>query len=212
MKTLAVYYSLTGKTETIVRTMQDSLNADVVEIRELSDRGRLSAHTFGCISSRFKKASNTFPMDIDISDYGNIIIASPVWGGYPAPAIYNFIRGYQLKNKNVYGILCYSKKIGEAENILKKEFDNQNIPCKAIVSIKSNSPTMEGLCFGNVFFDIDKRNNLVLKEKQKDSCLNDQSKKTVKKTKCPAIAKEKEVDFSYNKNLSKNKKSPIRKV
>ena len=203
MKTLAVYYSLTGKTEVIVRTMQDSLNADVVEIRELHDRSKFNAYTLGCILSKLKKASNTYPMDINITDYDNIIIATPVWAGYPAPAVYNFIRGYQLRGKNVYGLISYSKDPGKAEEALKREFDTQGIPIKAIITVQTNDATMESLDLGKIFFDVDDNDRIVLRKKiYFEKVKSTTYPKQVPVEKKPQVNAE-DIDFSYNRYLGK---------
>ena len=201
MKTLVVYYSLSGKTEIIVRTMQDSLNADIIEIQELSDRSRFNAYTLGCILSRMKKASNTYPMEVNTSNYDNIVIATPLWGGYPAPAIYNFIRGYQLSGKNIYGLITYSKNLKNAESVLKKEFDKQGLNCRAIILVRSDSATIESLESKEVFFDIDKDNRIILRHRDDNNIYIPKPNITIYNKDISQ-----EIDLAYNRSLGKTKK------
>lgn len=214
MKTLVVYYSFTGKTEQIAKSIHRSLGADVVEIREITNRSRFCTITLGVWRAKKRKGSAVFPLDVNLSDYDIIIVATPVWAGAPAPAVYNFIREYALENKTVYGLICYKSDPKNASKILKEEMEKMNIRCKAIISVQSNEVTMKALKNREVFFDIDSDGKIFLETVQKKHQILDENsalkenqfdlpKKEKKLIPEEILRQEPELDFSYNRRLRK---------
>jgi flavodoxin len=92
MKSLVVYYSLTGKTRLVAQVIAEALNATLVEITETKARkfGPFIYLTggFGAITNRGSKIN---PIDVDLKQYERIFIGSPIWGSRPVPAINSFI-------------------------------------------------------------------------------------------------------------------------
>lgn len=92
MKTLVVFYSFTGHTKAIATKKARKLGADLLEIRELKKRSRPGAYLFGSLAARKRRevALDAFPTDW--SSYDRILIAVPVWWGYPAPAFNTLVK------------------------------------------------------------------------------------------------------------------------
>jgi len=92
MKSLVVYYSLTGKTKLVSRVIAEALNAKLVEIKETKPRkpGGL-VYLTGSLAALMNKGSKTKPVDINLKRYERIFIGSPTWASRPAPAINSFI-------------------------------------------------------------------------------------------------------------------------
>ncbi|MGQ9546841.1 MAG: flavodoxin family protein [Dehalococcoidia bacterium] len=91
MKSLVVYYSLTGKTKLVAQAIAEALNAALVEIRETTVRHIPLVYLTGSFAALMNRGSKINPIDIDLRQYEKIFIGSPTWGSRPAPAINSFI-------------------------------------------------------------------------------------------------------------------------
>lgn len=102
MKTLVIYYSLTGKTRVVARAIAESLNATLVEITETKLRKPgLRVYLSGGFAAVANRASDIKPITIDVSQYDRVFVGSPVWASRPAPAINSFIRGTDFEGRTV---------------------------------------------------------------------------------------------------------------
>ena len=102
MKSLVVYYSLTGKTRLVAQAIAEALNAALVEIRETKPRkpGPLIYLTGG-YAAVMNRGSKINPIDVDLKQYERIFIGSPNWGDRPAPAINSFIYQTNFEGRSV---------------------------------------------------------------------------------------------------------------
>ena len=87
MKQLIIYYSYTGKTKQWAQQTAKETDAELVEVKELKDRSKFNAYVFGSLSARKQKNPSIQPISVDFSQYEKILIAGPIWAGFPAPAI-----------------------------------------------------------------------------------------------------------------------------
>jgi len=102
MKSLVVYYSLTGKTKLVSRVIAEALNAKSVEIKETKPRrGKLSVYVMGGFAAVRNKGSNINPVKLDLKQYDRIFIGSPIWASRPAPAINSFIYQADFEGRSV---------------------------------------------------------------------------------------------------------------
>lgn len=106
MKTLVIYYSYTGKTKKIAEGLAKKESADMIEVKEKKTRSKFSAYVFGSLAARGQKQTALQPFDADFSAYDKIIIAMPIWAGYPAPAMNNII-SLLPKGKKIELIMTY---------------------------------------------------------------------------------------------------------
>jgi flavodoxin len=102
MKSLVVYYSLTGKTKLAAQAIAEALNATLVEIKETKPRklGGLIYLTGG-LAALMNRRSEINPIDVDLKQYERIFIGSPIWAYRPAPAINSFIYQTNFEGQSV---------------------------------------------------------------------------------------------------------------
>ena len=102
MKSLVVYYSLTGKTRLIAQTIAQALSATLVEIREKKPR-KLGPFIyliggFGAITNRTSKIN---PVDIGSNQCESIFIGSPIWASRPTPGVNSFIYQTDFEDRDI---------------------------------------------------------------------------------------------------------------
>jgi flavodoxin len=102
MKSLVVYYSLTGKTKLVSQAIAEALNATLVEIKEVKPRkpGGLIYLT-GSFAAFINKGSKINPIDVDLKQYERIFIGSPIWAYRPAPAVNSFIYKTNFEGRSI---------------------------------------------------------------------------------------------------------------
>ncbi len=123
MKSLVVYYSLTGKTRLVAQAIAEALSATLLEIRERKTR-KLGPFIylvggFGAITNR---ASKINPVDVDLKQCERIFVGSPIWGSRPVPAVNSFIYQTNLEGRNVIPFFSMGGNTAEKalENITAK--------------------------------------------------------------------------------------------
>jgi len=91
MKSLVVYYSLTGKTKLVSQVIAETLNATLLEIEERRPIPMPFVYVSGGFAAFMNRGSKINPIDVDLKQYERIFIGSPIWAYRPAPAINSFI-------------------------------------------------------------------------------------------------------------------------
>ncbi len=119
MKTLIVYYSLTGKTHVVAQTLAAELNAD---IRRVEDVKKPSVSFWFYISAGFRAIrgveTEIKPIDTSLQGYDRVFVGSPVWGGSPSTPINAFISKADFTGKDV--VLFMTMGGDNASGALKK--------------------------------------------------------------------------------------------
>jgi flavodoxin len=100
-KALVVYYSRTGNTRAIAESVREVLGADIQEIKDMKDRSGFFGFIGGMIDSRKHPITEISPREVNIKDYGLIVIGSPGWGVKLTPAINTFISKTDFTGKKV---------------------------------------------------------------------------------------------------------------
>jgi flavodoxin len=101
MKTLVIYYSLTGKTELVAQEIAKELNADLRKVEDLKKPSIAWAYFYGGYSAMRGKEWKIKPVDLNLSGYDRIFVGSPVWAGKPAPAVNTVIASIDFTGKTV---------------------------------------------------------------------------------------------------------------
>ena len=101
MKSLVVYYSLTGKTRLVAQAIAEALNATLVEIEERRPIPMPFVYLSGSFAAFMNRGSKINPVDVDSKQYERIFIGSPLWAYRPAPAINSFIYQTNLEGRSV---------------------------------------------------------------------------------------------------------------
>jgi flavodoxin len=117
-KTLILYYSRTGNTRMVCEALQQALGADIMEVKDLSNRKGGWGFFTGTLNSLFNMKTGIAPAQPDMSAYANIILASPIWAGKLAPAIRTLIAKNRLDGKRV--ILFTTTNVLEKEKYKEK--------------------------------------------------------------------------------------------
>ncbi len=119
MKTLVVYYSLTGKTDIVAQALAKELGADV---RRVEDVKKPSVTWWfiitGAISAIRGAESEIKPIDTGFRGYDRVFVGSPVWGGSPSTPINAFIAKADFTGMEV--ILFMTMGGNDASGALKK--------------------------------------------------------------------------------------------
>ncbi|MHB8964187.1 MAG: flavodoxin family protein [Saccharofermentanales bacterium] len=91
MKTVVVFYSLTGKTAEIAKAKARDENADLVELKDRKKLSMFGAYVFGSFKAMKQKKAKLQDFSADFSQYDKVIVAMPVWASMPAPAFNNVV-------------------------------------------------------------------------------------------------------------------------
>lgn len=105
MKTIILYYTMNGSTKTEAERLAKENNGVLCPVKETKKRTMLSTFLTGCPSALKRKASKIQPLEYDLKDFDRIIIGSPIWAGFPAPA-FNSIVSLLPKGKEVELFFC----------------------------------------------------------------------------------------------------------
>ena len=112
MKTVIVYYSMSGNTALAAEKAASGLQADLLEIKPVKqypDRG-FRKFLWGGKSAVMAETPELQPYDFRADGYDQIVIGFPVWAGNIAPPIRTFLRehGNQLAKKRIAAFACQS--------------------------------------------------------------------------------------------------------
>lgn len=102
MKSLVLFYSLTGKTKLVSQAIAEVLNAELVEIEETKPRRRgFLTYLTGGFAAVTNRGCEINPTDVDLKQYDTIFIGSPVWASRSTPAVNSFIYKTNFQGKNI---------------------------------------------------------------------------------------------------------------
>jgi len=125
-KAIVLYYSRTGDTRVVARTIQEAMDCDLQEIKDLKDRSGLKGFFGGMKDVSKKVKAEIKPQTIDLDAYGLIVICSPVWGMQFAPAITTFMSSIDFKDKRVVlAAVARMNMKAEKREELKKEIGSK---------------------------------------------------------------------------------------
>jgi len=132
MKVGIVYYSRTGNTKKIAKTIEEKLKnenaeVDLIEIKHEKRPGFFKAGS-AAIRDKDMSIRNT---DFNLEKYDFIITGTPTWGGRPSP----YIKSYLKKAENIKGkkgavFITGAGKIDSNKKVfsyIKKELDELGI-------------------------------------------------------------------------------------
>jgi menaquinone-dependent protoporphyrinogen IX oxidase len=101
MKSLVVYYSLTGKTRLVAQTIAEALNAALVEITEKRPPVMPFVYVSGSFAALTNRKSKINPINVDLKQYERIFVGSPIWASRPVPAVNSFIYRTNFEGRSV---------------------------------------------------------------------------------------------------------------
>ena len=101
MKTLIIYYSSSGSTKIMAKTLSMHLKADIIEIKDLKNREGFLNRIISSVDAFRESKTKISPPKIDLSNYDLIYIGTPTWANKPAPAIITLIDNCDWQGKDV---------------------------------------------------------------------------------------------------------------
>ncbi len=163
-KTLVLCYSLTGKTMAACKNLARFAPGKLVMLERISRDTLFYAYTAGLRKACKRAAADILPVAEDISDYRQIVVAGPVWGGFPAPALYDFLREYEIGGKVIHGLLTYGRNPGGAPSVLQEEIAAAGAVCGSVVTIKSDARALSKLKDQSVQLYLDGQRGISLRK------------------------------------------------
>ena len=143
MKALVIYYSQTGKTETIAEAIADGLKRGGADVRleAIKPVEEKDYQTNVDEAKRGVKATIE-PTVTDVKDYDIVCVGSPVWASAPAPSV----NGYIASCTNLEGkkVVCFATHGGGgAESTIeqmKKMLEEKGATVVDSLSVSSTAP------------------------------------------------------------------------
>ncbi len=128
-KKLVVYFSYTGHTKMIVDKIKEKLDCDILKIETVEPYS--TDYDTVVNDEQNSERSNFLPeikdININLDNYDEIILGTPVWWYRPAPAIRSFLTKYDLTGKTVIPFATNAGWLGKTFIEIKNMCPNSNI-------------------------------------------------------------------------------------
>lgn len=128
-KKLIVYYSYTGHTKMIAERIKEKLNCDILEIKPVKPYS--TDYDLVVSEEQNNSSSNKMPeieeISIDLSNYNEIIIGTPVWWYTIAPVIRTFLNNNDMSNKKIMPFATNAGWLGHTFEEIKKLCPNSQV-------------------------------------------------------------------------------------
>lgn len=98
---LVIYYSRTNNTREVSQIISEKKNAEIVEIKDKTNRSGAFGFAKGALDSVRKKKTKIEYEKVNLADYDTVYIGTPVWASKPAPAVLEFIDENEFDNTDV---------------------------------------------------------------------------------------------------------------
>lgn len=122
---IIIYYSLEGNTEYVSELLSEKLAYDLVKLEPVEDIDKkgFKRYLIGGSQVIKKKEPILKEYNLELENYHNIILASPVWAGSFVPAFRSFFKKEKtnLINKNVSFVACHDGGPGKIIENFKNE-------------------------------------------------------------------------------------------
>ena len=162
MKTLIIYDSVTGKTELMCASLQQSLFGEMVRIPESRPYNRITVYLRGIPGALHGVGCAIRPIEEDVSSYERIVLASPVWVDRVIPPITAFLQSYDLKGKEVHALLTYGTTAKRAPLQMKALIEAAEARCASVVCIRSDTELLKRLKSGKTALRLDSERGIYL--------------------------------------------------
>jgi len=100
VKTIVVYYSLSGNTKFVAEKIAEQLDADLCEITDKHFKKGRMLYVKGGMAARREKLSD-IKATKSIENYDLVVVGSPVWAGKIAPPIRTFLVNNNFSEKQL---------------------------------------------------------------------------------------------------------------
>ncbi|RLF57222.1 MAG: flavodoxin [Thermoplasmata archaeon] len=129
MKKLVVFYSYEGNTKFIAKTIAESIDADVLElkpVKEMNSKGFMK-FIWGGQKVIMKQKPELNPFNFNPVDYDVLFIGTPVWAFTYTPALRTFFSKIKLENKKIAIFCCHEGGMKKTLDKMKKALTGNTI-------------------------------------------------------------------------------------
>ena len=141
MKKLVVYFSYTGNTKKIAELIQKNLECDILEIKPVipysDDYQKVVDEEQN--NSSIDKIIEIEKINLDLNNYDELIIGTPVWWYSMAPAIRTFLKNNDLSGKIIKPYATNAGWLGHTFNDIKKLCPNSQVKDEMNIVFESYS-------------------------------------------------------------------------
>lgn len=128
MKKLIIFYSYTGNTKKIANIIKEKLNCDILELEPLKPFSTNYDEVVNEYQNNsINKEVEIKDIKIDLDNYDEFIIGTPVWWYTISPVITKFLKKYKLENKIIYPFATNAGWLGHTFKDFNKLCLNNNI-------------------------------------------------------------------------------------
>lgn len=126
-----LYFSVTGNTKSVAKTISKEINAKLIEIEPKqkyvsADLSRTNSKSRAYVEGNDSTARPEIGNQIDISNYDIIYLGYPIWWGDVPKIILTFMDTYNLEGKTVIPF-CTSAGTGISQSITTLKNYNKNV-------------------------------------------------------------------------------------
>ena len=122
MKTIIIYYSYSGNTKSVMESIHDKTNFDMIALEPVIPY--TSNYNTLVNEMENKESIDLTPqiqhLSIDLNTYDAIILGTPVWWYTYPPVINTFLKENDLKNKLIIPVITNGGWIGHTLDDIKK--------------------------------------------------------------------------------------------
>lgn len=140
-KKLVVYFSYTGHTKMITDKIKEKLDCDILKIETVVPYS--TDYDTVVNDEQNSERSNFLPeikdININLDNYDEIILGTPVWWYRPASAIRSFLTKYDLTGKTVIPFATNAGWLGKTFIEIKNMCPNSNIENEMNIVFESYS-------------------------------------------------------------------------
>ena len=129
MKKLVVYYSYTGNTEKIALKLSEKLSCDILKLEpkfpfSTDYQEVVDEYQNNSISNKEVEIKD---ISINLEEYDEIIIGTPVWWYTISPVVVTFLKRYNLTGKKIYPFATNAGWLGHTFPDFKKLCPNSKV-------------------------------------------------------------------------------------
>lgn len=145
MRRLLVYYSYTGNTKLIANKIKEKLNCDLLELEPTIP----FSSDYDVVVDEYRNNSienkdvNIKKINLNLDDYDEIILGTPVWWYTVCPVITSFLKKYDLSGKTIYPYATNAGWLGHTFEDIKKLCPNSDVKYEQNIVFESYSSVLK---------------------------------------------------------------------
>ncbi|MCF7906520.1 flavodoxin [Patescibacteria group bacterium] len=125
-----IFYSLTGNCRKIANELNKKYPSDIIELKLKRGFKKPKMNFTNILIGGFQAATKKTPeinnLDINLNNYNQIILGTPVWASTMSPAIRTFLKKYNIENKKIIIFASYKGEIGNTFSDIKEILNKNN--------------------------------------------------------------------------------------